>query len=62
MEWLVFLIVAAATIVPMWRLCERDGLNPIWSLVCIIPLGPVVPLGLLILLWVLAFRTPERLV
>ncbi len=56
MEWLVFLIVAAATIVPMWRLCERDGLNPIWSLVC------VVPLGLIVLLWVLAFRTPERLV
>jgi hypothetical protein len=51
MEWLLYLIAAAATIIPMWRLYERAGYNPIWSLVC------VVPLGLIVLLWVLAFRT-----
>jgi hypothetical protein len=56
MEWLFGLVLAAATIVPMWRLCDRDGIAPLWSLVSLFPPG------LLVLLWVLAFRRPERLV
>jgi hypothetical protein len=52
MELLVILVVAALTVVPTWRLCERGGIAPAWALVC------VVPLGLIVLLWVLAFRAP----
>lgn len=54
MGWLVYLIGVAVTVIPMWRLCEREGYNPLWSLVCI------VPLGLVVLLWVLAFRSGPR--
>ena len=54
MELLWWLIAAALTIFLMWRLCERGGINPIWSLVC------VTRIGLLILLWVLAFREPNK--
>jgi hypothetical protein len=53
MEWLLWLVVSAVTVIPMWRLCERDGLNPAWSLACILPVG------LIILLWVLAFRNAD---
>ena len=47
--WL--LLVAALTIVPFFRLLPRAGLSP-W-----IALVSVVPLGALVLLYVLAFRT-----
>lgn len=53
MEWLFFLLFAAAQIIPMWKLCERGGLHPFWSLVCLIPLG------LVVLLWILAFWRPK---
>jgi hypothetical protein len=49
-----WLIVAALTIVPMWKLLERGGINPIWSLVSI------TGIGLVILLWILAFRSPDK--
>jgi hypothetical protein len=48
---LIWLIIGAAlTIIPMWKLTERAGINPIWSLVA------VTGIGLIILLWILAFR------
>ena len=50
MELTWWLIAAALTIVPMWKLTERSGINPIWSLVSI------TGVGLIVLLWVLAFR------
>ena len=50
MGTIIFLIGMLLTIVPMWKLTERAGYNPLWSLVCLIPLG------LIVLLWVLAFR------
>jgi hypothetical protein len=50
MELIWFLIGAALTIVPMWKLTERAGLNPMWSLVSI------TGIGLIVLLWVLALR------
>jgi hypothetical protein len=48
------LIVAALTTVPMWKLLERDGINPIRSLVSITGIGFV------LLLWILAFRSPGK--
>jgi heme/copper-type cytochrome/quinol oxidase subunit 4 len=54
MELLLFIAASALTIIPMWRLCERAGLKPAWALVCIIPLG------LIALLWYLAFGRDGR--
>jgi hypothetical protein len=54
MEFLIFLAAAALTIIPMWKLCERAGIAPAWALVCI------VPLGLIALLWYLAFMRDRR--
>ncbi len=50
MELLLYPLFIAVTVIPMWKLTERAGFNPAWSLVCI------VPFGLVVLLWVLAFR------
>ena len=49
-----WLIIAALTIVPMWQLLDRAGIRPIWSLVSI------TGIGLVVLLWILAFRSPGR--
>ncbi len=46
----VFLVFAALMVVPFWRLLPRAGIAAPWALVS------VVPLGALVLLWVLAFR------
>lgn len=56
MGTIVFLIGMLVTIVPMWKLTERSGYNPLWSLVCLIPLG------LIVLLWVLAFKPRAGLI
>ena len=47
-------VVAVAGLVlvlyPMWKITTRAGLNPLWTLLC------VIPLGLIVLLWVIALR------
>ncbi len=50
MGTLLVLASMALTVIPMWKLTERAGYNPLWSLAC------VVPFGVIVLLWVLAFR------
>jgi O-antigen ligase len=45
-----FLIIAAVLVIPFWRILPRAGLPAPVALVAVIPLGAV------ILLWVLAFR------
>jgi len=52
MEIIFVIISAVLVLVPMWKLTERAGINPLWSLVC------VTGIGLLIMLWILAFRAP----
>ncbi len=54
MEFILFLIGAALTIIPMWRLMEKAGYNPLWSLVC------VSGIGLVILLWLVAMRLAPK--
>ncbi|MBP7242050.1 hypothetical protein [Amaricoccus sp.] len=54
MEFIVYLIGMALVLVPMWKLTGRSGINPAWSLVCLLPAGIVV------MLWVLAYRDPGR--
>ncbi len=50
MEVVIFLLLAAATVVPLFKLLPGFGMNPYWSLVI------VIPLGLIVLLWVMAAR------
>lgn len=50
MSLIVFVIGMLLIVIPMWKITERAGFNPLWALVCI------VPLGLIVLLWVLAYR------
>ena len=50
MEFIVYLIGVLLTLVPMWTLTERAGFNPMWSLVS------VTGVGLVVLLWIIAFR------
>ncbi|HTB97282.1 MAG TPA: hypothetical protein VK716_09765 [Terracidiphilus sp.] len=46
----IILIVLAILIVPFWFICKKAGFSPWLSLLCLIP-----TIGMLILLYVLAF-------
>ena len=50
MEALIFILLAVLTVIPMMKLLPAFEINPWWSLVVI------VPLGLIVLLWVMAGR------
>ena len=51
--WLWFLVFAALVIIPFWKLLPRYGIPAPVALVSVIPLGA------LILLWVVAFKEPD---
>jgi hypothetical protein len=51
MDLIWLLLGAALTVFPMWKLLERTNINPLWSL------AAVTGIGLIVLLWVLAFAT-----
>ncbi len=53
MEFLVWLIFAALTIIPLLRLLPHFGINKYWAAVC------VIPFGVLVLLWVMAMRLQD---
>jgi len=46
----IILIVVAILIIPCWFICKKAGLSPWLSLLCLFP-----SLGLLVLLYILAF-------
>ncbi|KAJ55570.1 NADH dehydrogenase [Actibacterium mucosum KCTC 23349] len=50
MGFIWWIIISALTIVPLWRLMPKFRLPEMAALICIIPFG------VLILLWVMAFR------
>jgi hypothetical protein len=50
MEALVFILLAVLTVIPLMKLLPAYGINTWWALVVI------VPLGLIVLLWVMAAR------
>jgi len=54
MEFLVFVILAALSIVPFLTLLPHFGVNKNWAF------AAVIPLGALALLWVLAMKLRER--
>ncbi|MEL7165703.1 MAG: hypothetical protein AAFY52_00180 [Pseudomonadota bacterium] len=53
MEVIWFIIVAIAIIVPMFKLLPHFGLSPYWAFFCILPIGVIV------LLWVMALKLNE---
>jgi asparagine N-glycosylation enzyme membrane subunit Stt3 len=46
-QWLI--VVGVLFVVPFWRIIKRTGFKPAWALLALVP-G-----GILVLLWVLAF-------
>ena len=53
MEFLFWIVFTVLTIVPMLKLLPHFGLNKWWALACLIPLG------LLVLLWIMAMKLQE---
>ncbi len=49
-SWMWMLIWAALLVIPFWRILPRSGI-PAW-----VAVFAVIPLGALILLWVVAFK------
>ena len=47
---LIFLIIAALTIIPMFKLLPHFGISEYWAFACIIPIGTIA------LLWFMAMR------
>lgn len=50
MEFLAWLAVTILQVIPLWRILPRAGIASPWALTA------ALPLGVLVLLWVLAFR------
>ncbi|MBJ6373253.1 hypothetical protein [Sedimentitalea arenosa] len=53
MEGIIWLIATALTVIPMLKLLPHFGINKFWALACIIPLG------VLVLLWIMAMKLQE---
>ncbi|UXX83976.1 hypothetical protein [Roseovarius pelagicus] len=54
MEFIAWLIIAALSVIPFLTLLPHFGVNKNWAFAAIIPLGA------LVLLWVLAMKLKER--
>lgn len=53
MEFIIWLIATALAVIPMLKLLPHFGVNKYWAAACIIPLG------VLVLLWVMAMKLQE---
>ncbi|WP_292288036.1 hypothetical protein [Marivita sp.] len=53
MGFFIWLVVTAATLVPMLKLLPHFGVNKNWAF------GVVIPVGTLVLLWVMAMKLQE---
>ena len=52
LDTIIFLVLVLGSIFPFWRILQRAGLNPMWSLLVLI-----FPAGGFALVTILAFRT-----
>jgi len=48
-QFIPYLLLTVLTAIPAWRLFERTGMSRWWTLLS------VVPLGMIIILWVVAY-------
>ena len=53
MEFVIWMLVTVVTIIPMVKLLPHFGIHKYWAAFC------VIPVGVLILLWVMALRLQE---
>ena len=53
MEFIIWLAITAATIIPMMKLLPHFGYDGKWAFVC------VIPLALIVLLWLMATKLQE---
>ncbi len=53
MEFLIWIAFTIATIIPMLKLLPHFGIEKFWAFACIIPIGT------LILLWIMAMKLQE---
>ncbi|WP_299688603.1 hypothetical protein [uncultured Tateyamaria sp.] len=51
---LIWLLVIAATIIPMFKLLPHFGINQYWAFLCV-----VAPIGQIALLWFMAIRLQD---
>jgi hypothetical protein len=53
-EWAIqllpYLLLVVLTAIPAWALFRRVGMSPAWTLLSL------VPLGMIVILWVVAYR------
>ena len=54
MELILFILFVALTVIPLIKLLPGYGLKPLWALIAILPVG------LVILLWIMASRIDEK--
>lgn len=47
---LPYILIVALTAIPSWKLLGRVGLAPAWTLLCLLPLG------FIIVMWMVAYR------
>jgi len=52
-EMIVWLVIAALTIIPMFKLLPHFGISAYWAFVCVIPIGTIA------LLWFMALKLQE---
>lgn len=53
MEFLIWIAFTVLTIIPMLKLLPHFGIEKYWAAAC------VIPLGVLVLLWVMAMKLQE---
>jgi hypothetical protein len=52
-EMIIWLVIAALTIIPVFKLLPHFGINAYWAFVCVIPIGTIA------LLWFMALKLQE---
>jgi len=50
---LIWIVIAALTIIPVFKLLPHFGINSYWAFVCVIPIGTIA------LLWFMAMKLQE---
>lgn len=48
-----WILVALATIIPMFKLLPHFGMNAWWAMICVVPIGTIA------LLWLMALKLQE---
>jgi hypothetical protein len=53
MSLLIWIAIAALTIIPMYKLLPHFGINGYWAFVCVLPIGTIA------LLWFMALKLQD---